>query len=194
MNTVYIFLTTGFEEIEALATVDVLRRGGVPVRTVSLTGERTVTGGHGIAVVADALFDDPERTEQNIHAQTADYAHAAALVVPGGTIAYLEHTPLLDVLQRHASAGGVLAAICAAPAVLGRIGVLKGKKATCYPGFEQYLEGAAFTPEKVVVDGNVITGRGPGLTLEFALTLVEKLAGSAKRAEVENGLLWTGGR
>ena len=171
MSSILVFLTTGFEEIEALGTVDVLRRAGLAVQTVSLEGERQVVGAHGVPVLADALFDEVE------------CAAASMLVVPGGTTRYAEHEGLKQQLLAFAQAGGRVAAICASPAVLGRA-------ATCYPGFEAGCTGAVMqTGKAVVVDGNITTGRGPGLALEFALTLVEQVAGTGKRAEVAKGLL-----
>ena len=178
MKTIFLFLITGFEEIEALATVDVLRRAGLPVRTVSLTDERTVTGSHGIPVVADGLFEE------------TDFGLAEMLVIPGGTPAFDSHEGLKREVQAFYDKGGRVAAICASPMVLGGLGILRGRRATCYPGFEKYLSGAILATDKAaVVDGNVITGRGPGLTLDFALTLVEVLAGEAKRHEVASQLL-----
>ena len=178
MKTIFLFLITGFEEIEALATVDVLRRAGLPVCTVSLTDERTVTGNHGIPVVADGLFEE------------TDFGLAEMLVIPGGTSAFDSHEGLKREVQAFYDKGGRVAAICASPMVLGGLGIQRGRRATCYPGFEKYLSGAILATDKAaVVDGNVITGRGPGLTLDFALTLVEVLAGEAKRHEVASQLL-----
>ena len=178
MKTVFLFLITGFEEIEALATVDVLRRAGVEVRTVSLTGERTVTGSHGIPVTADMLFEE------------GGFDRAELLVIPGGTTAYDGHEGLKRELRAFYDAGGRVAAICASPMVLGGLGILRGRRATCYPGFEKYLDGAVLeTDRPVVVDGNVVTGRGPWLTLDFALTLVELLAGRQQRDRVAAQLL-----
>ncbi len=178
MANVFVFLIDGFEEIEALATVDVLRRAQLAVQTVSLTGNRQVAGGHGVAVQADVLFEE------------TDFGAAHMLVVPGGTVKYAEHEGLKQRLLAFAQQGGKVAAICASPAVLGSVGLLQGKNATCYPGFEQFLTGAHLqTDRAVVVDGLVTTGRGPGLTLDFALALVEQLAGKAKRDEVARGLL-----
>lgn len=172
------FLITGFEEIEALATVDILRRAGLPVRTVSLTGETAVTGSHGVTVVADTLFED------------VDFNTAEMLILPGGTPAFSEHEGLKKSVKAFYDCGGKVAAICASPMVFGILGMLKGRNATCYPGFEKYLEGALLQTEKaVVIDGNVITGRGPGLTIEFALTIVEILAGKSTREQVASQLL-----
>jgi len=178
MKTIFIFLITGFEEIEAVATVDVLRRAELNVKTISLTGERVVIGAHGIAVTADLLLDE------------ALFAAADLLVVPGGTEAYAHHEGMKAELRTFHEAGKPVAAICAAPAVLGMMGLLRGRRATCYPGYEPYLEGATLqTDQAVVVDGNIVTGRGPGLTIPFALQLVETLVGKAKRDRVAAALL-----
>ena len=178
MKSVFIFLITGFEEIEVVATVDVLRRAGVDVRTVSLTDDKTVAGAHGVPVVTDMLFED------------VVFANAEMMIVPGGTVAYVEHEGLKRELRTFFDRGGKVAAICAAPALLGMVGILRGRRATCYPGYEKYLDGAVVEADSaVVVDGNVVTGKGPGLTIAFALALVELLAGSAKRDEVAGQLL-----
>lgn len=178
MKTLFVFLITGFEEIEAVATIDVLRRAGLEVKTVSLTGERSVVGSHGVAVTADLLFEQ---------AQLSD---AGMLIVPGGTEAYTTHEGLKRELRAFYDAGGKVAAICASPALLGRLGILHGRQATCYPGYESCLDGAIpATDRAVVVDGPVVTGKGPGLTIDFALTLVELLAGRATRDRVAAQLL-----
>lgn len=178
MKTVYLFLITGFEEIEALATVDTLRRAELDVKTVSLTDNKVVMGSHGVPVTADIMFSE------------GSYANAEMLVLPGGTPAYNEHEGVKKEILAFANKGEKVAAICASPMVLGGLGLLEGKKATCYPGFEQYLTGAVLnTDQAVVVDGNITTGRGPGLTTDFALSLVEQIAGKSKRDEVAKGLL-----
>lgn len=178
MKTIFVFLTTGFEEIEALATIDILRRAELNVKSVSLTESKQVTGSHQITVASDLLFDE------------ADFAMTEMLVLPGGTTRFNEHQAMKDRLLAFANNGGKVAAICASPMVLGGLGLLKGKKATCYPGFEQYLEGAILETDKsVIVQDNITTGRGPGLTIDFALCLVEQLAGKEKRDEVAAGLL-----
>ncbi len=178
MKTIFIFLITGFEEIEALATVDILRRAELDVKTVSLTDNKIVVGSHGVPVTADIMFSE------------GNYANAEMLVLPGGTPAYNEHEAVKKEILAFANQGKRVAAICASPMVLGGLGLLEGKKATCYPGFEQYLTKAVLNTDKaVVVDGNITTGRGPGLTIDFALSLVEQVAGKAKRDEVAKGLL-----
>lgn len=178
MKTIFVFLINGFEEIEAVATVDVLRRAELNVRTVSLTGEEVVPGSHGIPVTADLLFED------------VPFEKAELLIIPGGTPAYNGHEGLKKEIKAFYDKGEKVAAICASPMVFGGLGILKGRKATCYPGFEKYLEGAELhTDRPVVVDGNVITGRGPGLTIDFALKLVEIMVGKEKRDEVAAQLL-----
>lgn len=178
MKTIFLFLTTGFEEIEALATVDVLRRAGLNVRTVSLTGDKEVAGGHGITVKADILFGEMSLDE------------ATLLVIPGGTTAYNDHEELKKAVRMFYDRGETVAAICASPMVLGGLGMLEGRDATCYPGFEKYLKGANLLTDKAVVEGgNVITGRGPGQAVDFALALVEFVAGGDKRDEVAKQLL-----
>lgn len=178
MKTIFIFLTSGFEEIEALATIDILRRAELNVKSVSLTGEKHVTGSHQIEVKADFLFEE------------ADFSNAEILVLPGGTVKFNEHEAMKQLVLDFANKGEKVAAICASPMVLGGLGLLEGKKATCYPGFEKYLKGATLATDKaVVIDGNITTGRGPGLTIDFALSLVEQLAGKEKRDTVAAGLL-----
>ena len=176
MSKALIFLTDGFEEIEALATIDILRRGEVELQTVSITGKKEVIGGHQIPVIADILFEE------------ADF-NVDILIIPGGTIAFNDHAPLKQQIKAFADSGKRIAAICAAPMVLGGLGLLKGKRATCYPGFEQYLDGADFAPEKVITDGNITTGRGPGLALDFALEVLRLLNGKEAADKVSGQLL-----
>jgi 4-methyl-5(b-hydroxyethyl)-thiazole monophosphate biosynthesis len=177
MKEVYVFLITGFEEIEALATVDILRRGAVNVKMVSLTGEIIVVGSHQISVVADLLFEE------------VNFKNAELLVLPGGTINYNQHEEVKKEILDFAHQGNNVAAICASPMVLGGLGLLQGKNAISYPGFEKYLKGATLVDQSVVVDGNITTGKGPGLTFDFALKLVEIVAGKEKSEEVAKGLL-----
>lgn len=178
MKTIFIFLTTGFEDIEAIATIDILRRAELNVKSVSLTDSKQVMSSHQILVTADLMFDQ------------VDFTEAELLILPGGTTRFNEHENMKKELLAFANKGEKVAAICASPMVLGGLGLLDGKKATCYPGFEQYLKGATLQTDKsVVVDGNITTGRGPGLTIDFALNLVEQLAGEEKRDTVAAGLL-----
>ena len=178
MKTVFVFLTTGFEDIEAIATIDVLRRAGIDTKTVSLENSKQVVSSHNIPVIADVLFNE------------ANFASAEMLVLPGGTTRFNEHGGMKKVILDFASEGEKVAAICASPMVLGGLGLLEGKPATCYPGFEKYLKGAILkTSESVIVDGNITTGRGPGFTVDFALKLVELIAGKEKSTEVAKQLL-----
>ena len=181
MKKVLLFLADGFEEIEALATVDVLRRAGVQVTTVSINPTEMVTGAHGILVMADVLFAD------------CTPAEADMLVLPGGMpgAANLEaHEGLRAAISAHAEAGKWLASICAAPMVYGHMGLLNGKKATCYPGYEGELAGATYTATPVEKDGNIITGKGPAVVLPFAYALAEVLVGEEVVAQVKNGMLY----
>lgn len=180
MKTVFVFLATGFEEMEALTPMDVLRRAGLNVKTVSVMDERTVTGAHGVPVVADLMFADinPEDAEM--------------ILLPGGmpgTANLDAHRGLGELVETFAAGGKPLAAICAAPLVLGNRGLLRGKKATCYPGFESYLKGAEYTAALVEVDGDFITGKGPGAALAFAFAIVEKYVGTAKVQELKQAMM-----
>ncbi len=177
-NQVFLFLIDGFEEIEALATVDILRRGGVNIKTVSLTDSIEVVGSHSIKVTADTMFADQQ------------YDKADMLIIPGGTPKYDQHNALKSAITNFAKLGKPIGAICAAPMVLGGLGLLEGKKATCYPGFEHYLKGADIQQgASVVRDGQFITGRGPAFAVEFALELLEVLTSTNKKNEIIGQLL-----
>lgn len=178
---IYIHLAEGFEEVEALTAVDVLRRAEIDVKTVSVTGNKNVTGTHGVNVEADILYEE------------SDYEKCEMIVLPGGMpgSTNLEaHEGLAAHIKCFAKSGKKLAAICAAPMVFGTCGILGGKKATIYPGMEDCLKGAEATGEAVTVDGNIITGQGPALAMEFALTLVEVLKGKESADEVAADLLY----
>ena len=123
----YLFLDNGFEEIEAITVVDLLRRAGIPLTTVSITGKPMVLGAHNVAVEADGLFEN------------VDFDDAEMLILPGGQTKLDQHNGLCELLTQHNEADKLIAAICAAPSVLGKLGILKGKQATCYPGFEKFL-------------------------------------------------------
>jgi len=174
----FLFLATGFEEMEAIGTIDILRRGGIETITVSITGEQTVTGVHGIPVIADVLFED-------IDCSTAD-----ALVLPGGgpgSLQLNQHAPLRQALLTACENGKLIAAICASPRVFGSLGLLNGKNATCYPSIEPELTGANITPAPVIIDQNIITGRGPGLVIDFSLAILSYL--NAPAPQVASDLL-----
>ncbi|MDD4632185.1 MAG: DJ-1/PfpI family protein [Proteiniphilum sp.] len=180
MKKVVLFLANGFEEIEALGTLDILRRAQIPVKTVSISDDKTVTGAHNISVIADTIFAE------------ADFTEVEVLVLPGGMpgAKHLnEHEGVKNLLLEFNKQQKMIASICAAPMVLGGLRLLEGRRATCYPGFEPELIGAQVTGENVVVDGNLTTGKGPGLVFDFALRLVEQIAGISTRREVQQGLL-----
>lgn len=172
-------LANGFEEIEALTPVDVLRRAGLDVKTCSI-GEKGVMGAHGIEVFSD------------LSPSEIDPADVDMLILPGGMpgATNLDASPLTDALiESVLSKGGRLAAICAAPLVLGRRGLLEGKNATCYPGFESELSGANVTGEGVVTDGNITTAKGMGVALDFALELVRLTVGEDKAREISSAIM-----
>lgn len=180
MKKAALFLAKGFEEIEALGTVDILRRAQIEIDTVSITDYNIVTGAHNIAVTADKTFND------------TDFGHYDMLILPGGMPGAKnlnEHIDLKNLITEFNSKGKYIAAICAAPMILGGMGLLEGKRATCYPGFEAELIGAKITGDNVVVDNNIITGKGPGLVFDFGLRLVELLMGLQIKRDVQNGLL-----
>ena len=153
MEKAYIFLADGFEEIEGLTVVDILRRAGVEIQMVSIMGRKELTGSHGIPVVADAVFEE------------VDFSDGTLFVLPGGmpgTKRLAAHGGLAAFLKEKNAEGKRLAAICAAPSVLGGLGLLEGRRAACYPGFEEALTGAEVSFDPVVVCGNVTTSRGDG--------------------------------
>ena len=178
---VYILLAPGFEEAEALVPVDMLRRANIETATVSITGE-PVPGSHGVTVLADVTLDD------------VDLSRADMIVLPGGGPGYknLGKEPKVEQLVRNAAEKGLwLAAICAAPTLLGRWGLLEGKNAVCYPGMEEGLTGAQPQMDQgVVVAGKVITGRAAGSAFDFGLTLVETLAGKEESDKVRHGIYY----
>lgn len=181
MKKSYIFLADGFEEIEALATVDILRRAGIEAPTVSIMPSLQVKGAHGIEVKADIALDEVNIKDSNW------------LILPGGmpgatNLADCER--LCEMLTKHHAQGGHIAAICASPAVvLSPLGILDGKEATCYPGFEGALKTSKVGFRPVVVDGNVITANGPGTATAFALAIVAHATCEEKAREIAEGLL-----
>ena len=181
MGNVYVFLADGFEEIEGLTAVDLLRRGAIDTCMVSVTGKKEVTGSHGIRVEADALFEE------------TDFSDALMLVLPGGmpgTLHLGEHEGLAALLRETDSRKGRISAICAAPTVLGDMGLLEGKEATCYPGLEERLKGADPLAEPVVVSGHITTSRGVGTALTFALKLIELLKGKEESDRIAESIVW----
>lgn len=171
-----VFFVNRFEEVEAIAPVDILRRGNVHVDMISLTGEKTVTGSHNIKIETDLSF-----------AEVADWDYDM-LILPGGpgTESYMEHEEFVRLLKESDKKGVKIAAICAGPSILGRLGLLNGKKAVSYPGYEKFLEGAAVLTCKAVTDGNITTSRGMGTTLEFGFELLRVLMGEEAKKEIES--------
>ncbi len=182
MAKVYEFLATGFEEIEALIPLDVMRRAGIDFTLVSLTGDLIVKGTHGVGIKADCLFED------------VDFEDADLLLLPGGLPGATnlnEHEGLKNVLLSQNEKKKMIGAICAAPLVLGGMGLLRGKQATCYPGFESYLLGAYYTHELVTVDGNITTGEGPAAALPYAFSLLSSLKGEEVSSSIADGMMYT---
>ena len=177
---VYLFLAEGFEEIEALYTLDVLRRANVDIMTVGVTAS-TAVGSHGIPVICDTTVDAlPFNDEFDM------------IILPGGLpgSANLDNSKDVDrYIQIANESGKYIAAICAAPYILGKRGLLKGKKATCFPGFEKYLEGAEIVDKGAVKDGNIITGRAMGSAHTFALTILEALKGRGCASEMKKKII-----
>ena len=182
MKESFIFLAHGFEEVEALTAVDILRRAGMPVKTVSITSSLQVTGAHGITVNCDVLYDNTL------------FANPFFLILPGGLPGAQnlhDFAPLQGLLRQQIdNPEGKIAAICAAPAlVLGDEGLLRGRKATCYPGFESHLRGAEYVDTPVVKDDKFVLGNGPANAMVWALNIVEEAVGTDKAIAVANGLL-----
>lgn len=180
---VYIFLATGFQETEMIAPLTICRRTALNTVTVSITGDLFVQSASGVTIKADALFED------------IDYSDATMLVMPGGMpgSTNLRDCKKLDaVIRAHYAAGKPLAAICAAPIVYGSKGLLRGVRATCYPGNEGELEGAVYTGAPVEVDGQFITSKGPGTSLMFGYAIVEYLLGKAVADQVKSTMMYQG--
>ncbi|KUO73465.1 MAG: thiamine biosynthesis protein ThiJ [Clostridia bacterium BRH_c25] len=183
MKKVYVYLAEGFEEIEAITVVDVLRRAEIDARMISITGRKEVKGAHGITISADEVFEN------------TDSLGADMIVLPGGMpgTKYLgEHKGLREVILGFAEKNKLIAAICAAPSILGRLGLLDKKKAVCYPGFEETLKGAVLGEDIISQEGNFITSKGPGTAIYFALRLVELLADNETAEELREGMIVQG--
>lgn len=181
MAKIYQFMANGFEDVEALAPVDILRRGGQDVVVVSVTGSEYVTSAHNVTIKADALFED------------VDLSDADLLMLPGGMPGSTNlnaHEGLRKALVEHYEAGRRIAAICAAPMVFGSLGLLEGKRATCYPGCEGTLNGAEYTAELVTIDGNIITGRGPAAAFPYGYAILEMLAGKETADALREGMIF----
>jgi len=176
---VYIFLADGFEEIEAIAPIDIFRRAKIEVITISISNNKTVSGSHGILVIADSLFSE------------ADFNDNDMLYLPGGKLGTENldaHEGLKDLISKQTLENKKLAAICAAPSILGKMGILNGKEAICYPGFENKLQGAILSENKIVKSGNIYTAKGAGVAVQFALKLVEELKGSELAQQIADSI------
>ena len=173
-----VFLAQGFEEIEALAVVDVLRRAELPVKTVGVGGKE-ITGAHGICVKAD--MEEKEVSTDELE----------AVVLPGGMpgTLNLEKSPIVRTCIRYCCENDLyLCAICAAPSILGHMGLVAGREVTCFPGFENELTGAVETDRSVVTDGKMITGKGPGVAVDFALEIVARLCGQVESSKIRRAM------
>jgi len=180
MKDLYIQLAEGFEETEAVTIIDVLRRAGLNVISVSITGNRMVKGSHNIEIKADILFEE------------VDFASGEMIILPGGMPGSKnlnEHEGLRSQIIDYQKQGKYLAAICAAPIVFGNLGILKGKRVVCYPGYEAHLIGAEVRSTPFIVDNNIITGRGVGAALQFSLEIVRILKGEERALELRKAML-----
>lgn len=180
MKKIAVHLADGFEEIEALTIIDILRRAELEVLSVSINNNKLVKGAHGIKVEADALFDD-------INYNTIDM-----IILPGGmpgTLNLEAHEELKKKVIEFDIDEKWIGAICAAPSILGKMAMLEDREATCYPGFEKYMLGTKLSKESVVVDRNIITSRGPATAIDFSLKLVELLISKEKADELAKGIL-----
>ena len=179
MSKILIPLAQGFEEIEAVTNIDVIRRAGLDVVTAGI-GSSKIEGDHGVKVQTDTEISELSSDD------------LSAVVLPGGMpgAANLRDSGrLLKIIREINEKGGLCAAVCAAPIVLDAAGILEGKNATSYPGFDEEMPSCNYKEERVVIDGNIITGRGPGVAMEFALTVVEYLLDAKERAQLEDAML-----
>lgn len=181
MKKVFLFLADGFEELEAVAPIDILRRAEIDITTVSVMGRKEVKGAHNLTIVADKLFEE------------LDYTNNEMLILPGGmpgTSNLENHAGLKKLLEQQAAKKNKISAICAAPSILGKMGLLNGKEAICYPGFEQFLSGAKISTKKLVKADNIITAKGPGVAIDFGLAIVEELKGKTIADQVAQGMIY----
>ncbi len=181
MIKVGVLFADGFEEVEALTVVDLLRRAQIYVTTVSVTEEYIVHGAHGINIQTEDLFEE------------VNFADVDVVVLPGGmpgTLHLKEHEGVRRVVTDFAGSGKLVGAICAAPAVLGDLGLLKGKRIACYPSVETEIQGAVIMKRPVVVDGNIVTSRGVGTAIDFALELIAVLMGKEKAVSIAQSIVY----
>lgn len=181
MKKIAVFFATGYEEIEALTVVDLCRRAGIDTQMVSVTESLQVTGSHNISVTMDSMYGDVAFEELDM------------IVLPGGmpgTLNLEAHNELMGRVDEFDKAGRFVAAICAAPSIFGHRGVLKGKKACSYPGFEKDLNGAEVVFDSVVRDGHVITSRGMGCAIDFALEIIAALCGEDEAQQKAESIIY----
>ncbi len=176
---VLLFLAEGFEEIEAIAAIDIFRRADIEVVTISITDDKTVCGAHQVCIIADSVF---EKT---------DFSGDFLIYLPGGlsgTTNLDNHAGLKQLISDQVSKGNEIAAICAAPLILGKMGILKGKDAICYPGFENQLLESNISEKTIVKSGTIYTAKAAGVAIQFALRIVEDLCGKEKAKEIEKSI------
>lgn len=181
MAKIGVFLATGFEECEALLTVDICRRAGLDLKTVSVTEKKEVTSSHGVTVVADLLLQD------------VDFDGLDMIVLPGGmpgTKNLEVCEPLMEQLDAFYEKNKCISAICAAPSIFGHRGFLKGRNATSYPGFESHLEGAEVSQNSVEISGHVTTSRGLGTAIDFGLAIVERYKGKEEAERIAEAIVY----
>ena len=181
MKKAAILFAEGFEEVEALTTVDLLRRADIACDIVAVDDGGEIVGAHGVAVRADRAFSG------------TDFSAYDGLILPGGmpgTTNLAKENKVLTLLKEYYEAGKLTAAICAAPTVLAKAGLLQGKRAVCYPGMEDGLRGALAAFDPVAVDGTVITSRGVGTAIPFALAIIEYFLGSEKAADISKSIVF----
>lgn len=183
MKDVYVFLAEGFEEIEGLTVVDLLRRAGIESHMVSITDDKKVVGAHKIPVEADLLFSE------------VDVDHAAMLVLPGGapgTNNLESHEELLNAILDFHKKGKKIAAICAAPSILANLGILDGIQATCHPNFEDRIKakGVKFSYDQVVISDNIITSRGLGTAIPFSLAIISELMDKETSDKIKKAIVY----
>lgn len=181
MAKVYEFIANGSEEIEALTVVDVLRRAGVEIKTVSITGTKEAVLSHGVKIECDVTIEQ------------CTFDDADMLLLPGGLPGATnlnEHEGVRNAMLKQYQSGKKVGAICAAPLVLGSLGILQGKNATCYPGFEDQMTGAKYTADIFTIDGNIITGCGPAATLPYSYAILEMLGYTKEAAALKEGMMF----
>lgn len=181
MSEAAMFFGTGYEEVEALAVIDLLRRGGIEVDMVSITGERKVTGSHNITVEMDCLFDE------------VAFDKVSMLILPGGmpgTKNLEAYAPLMEQVDKFYEQKKALAAICAAPSIFGHRGMLKGRNACCYPSFETHLEGAKVSRNPCEVSEHIITARGLGCAVDFGLAIITYLRDEETAKQIAEAIVY----